>query len=77
MASARERNRRPETIKRALKEANIPSLTMLAVRLQKSRGLVSRVISGDVKSAPVATAIADILGTTPSDLWPRVYPKAS
>lgn len=71
------RNRRPGTIRAMLRSAGIPTVSALARQLERPRSLVSEVISGTKKSTPVASAIAALLGTTASDLWPRLYPAAS
>ena len=69
----RTRNRRPGTIKEALRKAGFPTVTAVAAHLGKSRSLVSQVISGDTKSASIAGSIATLVGKTAADLWPRLY----
>jgi len=45
----------------------------LVRQIGKSQSLVSEVVSGKLKSLPVALVIADALGSMPHEIWPRVY----
>ncbi len=47
--------------------------TELAKQLGVSDASVSLVISGKSKSARIADAIAEQLGTTKESLWPQIY----
>lgn len=39
----------------------------------KSQPMVSEVVAGRRKSLPIASAIAEILGRQPYEIWPRLY----
>ena len=68
-----QRNKRPGTIKAALRTAGFPTVTALALHLGRPRSLVSEVISGTTKSACLAAQISGLIGQTPSAVWPRLY----
>ena len=56
-----------ELAARGLKQADLVS------RIGKSQSLVSEVVSGKLKSLPVALVIAAALGLHPHQIWPRLY----
>ena len=45
----------------------------LVRQLGKAQGLISGVAAGKVKSLPVATVVAAVLGKQPHEIWPRLY----
>ena len=50
----------------------------LVQRIGKSQSLVSEVVSGKLKSLPVALVIAEALGVrSPHEIWPRLYAETS
>lgn len=46
----------------------------LAGEIERGRSTVSEVISAKKKSAYISWAVARVLGKTPSQIWPRLYP---
>ena len=64
------------TIKAALRKAGYRRLEDFAVAIGKSKGAVSMVIAGDMKSAYIAKRIAEVVGKPASTIWPRLYPAA-
>lgn len=71
------RSRKPRnwTRKRINRELEVRGLRQadLVRRIGKSQSLVSEVVSGQLKSLPVASVVAEALGLQPHDIWPRIY----
>jgi lambda repressor-like predicted transcriptional regulator len=63
-----------KVIKAALKKAGYPRIVDFALSIGKCQSAVSMVISGDMKSAYIAGCIAKVMGRTPAEIWPRLYP---
>lgn len=70
--SSRPRNWTRARINRELKTRGLRQSDLVR-RIGKSQSLVSEVVSGKLKSLPVAQVIAAALGLAPHEIWPRLY----
>lgn len=66
----------PSQIKTALQEQGY-SMTMIAVVLEKSPSLVSKVINGRARSMKVAKAISKVLEKNLTEVFPGQYPSSA
>ena len=68
----------PADIKAALQKKGYTQTQVAAMALRRNghahKSAISRVIAGDLKSAPLAKLIAGLVDMPVSEIWPNTYP---